>query len=264
MENILTCYQHGSSQYYLLLANEGSKKEIEISNIEVICNSDAYVFSVKLPLNKKIKGGSTDYFDFSIILVNSPNIICGTTKLDISFNVEFLDDNVIKNEIIKQTKANTSIYYSSGIKDRSYSPNALRLDSIYRPFFVNSILLLLPDKFLSSKTTYKESKKCCARLYYSIANGCTYRIDGEMPQYMLGDINIKLLHSSSYTLKFKGCHRNFSEISEPHSNKKIRSKHIAGIRECGYNNTSFLPTLDGIVWVKSGINLSSDINNKTL
>ena len=266
MENILTCYQHGSSQYYFLLANESSKNEIEIIDVDVIYNSDAYVFSVKLPLNKKIKGGSTDYFDFSIMLINSPNIICGTTKLDISFNVTFLDDNVMKNEIISQTKTNTTIYYSSGIKDRSYSPNALRLDSIYRPFFVNSVLLLLPDNFLTSKTTHKESKKCCARLYYSIANGCTYRVDKEMSQYMIGDIDIKLLHNTSYTLKIKGSHRNFSEISDPHSDKKIRSKHIAGIRECGYNNTSLLPTLDGAAWfsVKSGINLSSDINNKTL
>ena len=149
-------------------------------------------------------------------------------------------------------KGDRLIYNSPTYKKRSKWAYSLQLDSIYRPFFFNSVLLFHDD-----------SSKTYAKFYFSIANGCTLRDDTPFrdyiitgtthPMYRIGDINLNISNlndqgvkvvNSIYNFKIKDNFRIFSEIEDFHINNDepdsikdrknlLKDAHVMGIRESG-------------------------------
>lgn len=263
MENILACVQHGSKNYYLIWNNPSYDKKIEITNIEVEALNNNVSLMAILPFNNVINS-SGNVYDFYIKVINSGVIKCNAEALTLKLNITFMVDGETYYETITTNKGGSKIIYNSNdFTERKYSPTVLKLDSFYRPFFVNSVLLLLPDNFLNSSNNESNSKKCCARLYYSIANGCSYRIDDISPVYKMGDIDINLQHSENYTLKIRDSYRVFNEMDEPPKGGAILEQHIRGIREAGYDNVSHIEDAGGFN-IKSGINLSKSSNGNII
>lgn len=263
MENILACVQHGSKNYYLIWNNPNYNKKIEITNIEVeVLNGNVSLIPI-LPFNNVINS-SGNVYDFSIKVINSGVIKCNASPLTLKLNVSFVVDGEIYYETMTTNNYGKEITYNSNdFIERKYSPTVLKLDSFYRPFFVNSVLLLLPDNFLNSSNNEENGKKCCGRLYYSIANGCSYRVDDISPVYKMGDIDINLQHSENYTLKIRDSYRIFNEMDEPPKGGVILEQHIRGIREAGYNDISFIEDVGGFK-INGGINLSKSSNGNTI
>ena len=129
------------------------------------------------------------------------------------------------------------------------------MDSIYRPFFFNAALVFFEGNLLNNTAITKDNRfseisgSTFARLYFSIANGCTIR-DGVneegLPKYKIGDINLNINYlnkdgivepQSAYTLTIKDAYRPFSEIIEPgESGSTYYNALLRGIRESGTNH----------------------------
>jgi hypothetical protein len=145
------------------------------------------------------------------------------------------------------------VYRSNTYTKRKFWPYSIQLDSIYRPFFFNAALVFFDGNLLKRQDLIGDSSifseisgSTFARLYFSIANGCTIRdgVDKEgLPKYKIGDINLNINYlnkdgvvdpQSAYTLTIKDAYRPFSEIIEPgESGSTYYNAHIRGIRESG-------------------------------
>ena len=262
MTNTLNCFQHGTKQYYLGLKDNSINEDVRIVNIDVFGETNGYVFSKQIINDNTLKRGG-ELYDFSIKLINSPTIICNKSYIKITFGVTFSINGEEYYEEITNTNSGENIIYSgSDVLERGYSANKIKLDSFYRPFFFNAVLLLLPQNFNKTKTTVYNSRNAYGRLYYSIANGCTYRqYDGNINRYMMGDIDIKLDHSTSYVLNIKKSYRDFSEIEYVPISGITFERHISGIRESGIDNIVEIAGENGVITLERGINLTNDTSN---
>lgn len=226
---------------------------------------DGYTFSIK-KINEKIVYKNVEFeydytqFKYEIKLINSPHIRFNNSNnppdLYVKFNIYYTFNGEEKRttlyrKIMEANGVNIGInneeikYNSKSYTDRINWVNALKLDSFYRPFFFNTALLF------SGST---------AQLFFSIANGCTYR-DGyyyinsnpkEDPyisqlKYKIGDINLKISHHNEkgvvenggmYELIIKDNYRNFSEIR--YDDNVDKDVHKKGIRASGI----YLPKID--------------------
>lgn len=249
-----------------VIAKKGNSQGITFNDYE---EKDGYTFSSK-KINKKIVYKNVDgkrtydytQFKYEIKLINSPYIIFNKSNnppdLYVKFHIYYTFNGEEKRttlyrKIMEANGVNIGInndeikYNSISYTDRINWANALTLDSIYRPFFFNTALLF------SGST---------AQLFFSIANGCTYRqqdyVDLNSPQiglqtrYEIGDINLKISHYNEkgvvrnddmYELIIKDNYRNFSEIIYDNSTNVtnfIKEAHIRGIRGSGI----YLPKKD--------------------
>lgn len=279
MSNLI-CEQKGSTYYIFLPVNNSSQeflglKKIQILDVTVeykpddnnVNNTDnSYLFKSNLPADKniRVRGNESDSFKFTVKLINSPVIEEGTSFIKIRFVVTYLEEDEVKVEIINSDRYNKELVFTNTIASRGYSPYKIRLDSIYRPFFFNSTLLLLPENFLSEKTTNEKSKKCCGRLYYSIANGCSFRTKHNKTSeiYKIGDININLMHNDVFNLTIKDSFRLNSEMREVSSDitKGNTIEDVISIRECG-NPQNNKNKISGFT-MNGGMTLYKEYNGK--
>lgn len=272
----LTISENGGGEYYLY-----TTEDIEITNIEVKAlfsgytfnddnsivltpnweENDSYTFSIG-EIKKKGKNKSNGKYEHSVLikLIDSPyipnnslNPLC--LRLYIYYTLNGVDRRIkvdTKNPGGITDKGEHLVYHSNTYTKRKFWPYSIQLDSIYRPFFFNAALVffdgnLLNDTGTTEDTRFKEiSGSTFARLYFSIANGCTIR-DGVneagLPKYKIGDINLNINFlnkdgvidpQSAYTLTIKDAYRPFSEIIEPgESDSTYYNAHIRGIRESG-------------------------------
>lgn len=241
------------------------KKNSQVPSFYVYEEKDGYTFSVK-KINKKIEYKNVDgkrkydytKFKYEIKLINSPFIkFDGNTppNLYVKFQIYYILNGEEKRITLYRKRMESNgvsagmnngeiIYNSKSYTDRINWANALKLDCIYRPFFFNTALLF------SGST---------AQLFFSIANGCTYRRDytiqdspqgGLQTKYEIGDINLKISHHDEkgarngdmYELIAKNNYRNFSEIIyyNDDDDDTIKEAHIRGIRGSGI----YLPKID--------------------
>lgn len=264
----LTISENGGGEYYLY-----TTEDIEITNIEVRAlfsgntltpnweENDSYTFSIG-EIKKKGKNKSNGKYEHSVLikLIDSPyipnnslNPLC--LRLYIYYTLNGVDRRIkvdTKNPEELIDKGEHLVYHSNTYTKRKFWPYSIQLDSIYRPFFFNAALVFFDGNLLNrSQITdddrFKEiSGSTFARLYFSIANGCTIRdgVDKEgLPKYKIGDINLNISYlnkdgvvdpQSAYTLTIKEAYRPFSEIIEPgESGSTYYNAHIRGIRESG-------------------------------
>ena len=272
----LTISENGGGAYYLY-----TTEDIEITNIEVKAlfsgttfsddnslipipnweENDSYTFSIG-EIKKKDKNQSNGKYEHSVLikLIDSPyipnnslNPLC--LRLYIYYTLNGVDRRIIvdtKNPEGIIDKGERLVYHSNTYTKRKYWPYSIQLDSIYRPFFFNAALLFFDGKLLNNTAITEDNRfseisgRTFARLYFSIANGCTIRdgVDEEgLPKYKIGDINLTINYlnkdgivepQSAYTLTIKDVYRPFSEIIEPgESGSTYYNAHIRGIRESG-------------------------------
>lgn len=279
MSNLI-CKQKGSTYYISLSVDKSSQellglKKIQILDVTVEYNPDnndvnntdnSYLFKSNLPADKniRVRGSESDSFKFTVKLINSPVIEEGTSSIKIRFVVTYLEEEEVKVEIINTDNNGDNLVFTNAIASRGYSPYKIRLDSIYRPFFFNSTLLLLPEDFLSKQTTNEKSKRCCGRLYYSIANGCSFRTKYNKTSeiYKIGDININLMHNDVFNLTIKDSFRLNSEMREVSSviTKDNTMEDVIGIRECG--NPRYNESKISAFTMSGGMTLYKEHNGK--
>ena len=254
-------------------------EDIEITNIEVKAlfsgytfnddnilihtptweENDSYTFSIG-EIKKKGKNKSDGKYEHSVLikLIDSPyipnnslNPLC--LRLYIYYTLNGVDRRIkvdTKNPGGITDKGEHLVYHSNTYTKRKFWPYSIQLDSIYRPFFFNAALVFFDGDLLNNTDKSSEiSGSTFARLYFSIANGCTIRdgVDEEgLPKYKIGDINLNINYlnkdgivdpQSAYTLTIKDAYRPFSEIIEPgESGSTYYNAHIRGIRESGTKN----------------------------
>lgn len=272
----LTISENGGGAYYLY-----TTEDIDITNIEVKAlfsgvtfiednniltpipnweENDSYTFSTG-EIKKKGKNQSNGKYEHSILikLIDSPYIPNNSTnplclRLYIYYTLNGVDRRIIvdtKNPEGLTDKGEHLVYRSNTYTKRKFWPYSIQLDSIYRPFFFNAALVffdgnLLDRSAITNDDRFKDiSGSTFARLYFSIANGCTFRdgVDEEgLPKYKIGDINLNISSlnkngvidpQSAYTLTIKDAYRSFSEIIEPGESGSTYNAHIRGIRESG-------------------------------
>lgn len=275
----LTISENGGGEYYLY-----TTEDIEITNIEVKAlfsgytfnddnilihtptweENDSYTFSIG-EIKKKGKNKSNGKYEHSVLikLIDSPyipnnslNPLC--LRLYIYYTLNGVDRRIkvdTKNPGGITDKGEHLVYHSNTYTKRKFWPYSIQLDSIYRPFFFNAALVFFDGNLLNSTTITKDDRfseisGCTfARLYFSIANGCTIRdgVDKKgLPKYKIDDINLYINYlnkdgvvdpQSAYTLTIKDAYRPFSEIIEPgESGSTYYNAHIRGIRESGAKN----------------------------
>lgn len=275
----LTISENGGGEYYLY-----TTEDIEITNIEVKAlfsgytfnddnilihtptweENDSYTFSIG-EIKKKGKNKSNGKYEHSVLikLIDSPyipnnslNPLC--LRLYIYYTLNGVDRRIkvdTKNPGGITDKGEHLVYHSNTYTKRKFWPYSIQLDSIYRPFFFNAALVFFDGNLLNYTGTVDDSRfseisgSTFARLYFSIANGCTIRdgVDKEgLPKYKIGDINLNINYlnkdgvvnpQSAYTLTIKDAYRPFSEIIEPgESGSTYYNAHIRGIRESGTKN----------------------------
>lgn len=272
----LTISENGGGEYYLY-----TTEDIEITNIEVKAlfsgytfnddnsliltpnweENDSYTFSIG-EIKKKGKNKSNGKYEHSVLikLIDSPyipnnslNPLC--LRLYVYYTLNGVDRRIIvdtKNPEGLMDKGEHLVYHSNTYTKRKFWPYSIQLDSIYRPFFFNAALVFFDGNLLNDTGTTEDNRfreisgGTFARLYFSIANGCTIR-DGVgeegLPKYKIGDINLNISYlnkdgvvdpQSAYTLTIKEAYRPFSEIIEPgESGSTYYNAHIRGIRESG-------------------------------
>lgn len=271
----LTVAQNGSGEYHLY-----TTKDIDISSIDVKAilsgttteivdqtmvmttgwtEQNNYEFSVG-EIKKKGKAGNDKYWHSVLIkLVNSPYIpfkslspLC--LRLYVYYTLDGEDRRIVVDtenpDRLFNEKPVYITYNSSTYTERKYWPYSLQLDSIYRPFFFNAVLLFFEPNIFNSG--YDDiSSNTYGKFYFSIANGCTLRDGkvGSLPKYKIGDIklDINFLNedgtldtSSAYNLTIKDNYRTFSEITDSWEGKEktvFYDAHKRGIRECGEDNS---------------------------
>ena len=267
----LTISENGSGAYYLY-----TTEDIVITNIEVKAlfsgytfnnitpnweENDSYTFSIS-EIKKKGKNNSNGKYEHSVFikLIDSPYIPSNSLnplclRLYIYYTLNGADRRIIvdtKNPEGLMDKGEHLVFHSNTYTKRKFWPYSIQLDSIYRPFFFNAALVFFDGNLLNRSSItgddrFKEiSGSTFARLYFSIANGCTIRdgVDKEgLPKYKIGDINLNINclnkdgvvePQSAYTLTIKEAYRPFSEIIEPgESGSTYYNAHIRGIRESG-------------------------------
>ena len=264
--------QNGGSEFYF-----NTVKNIDIRSLDVkaifsgTTNPDVggfkwqefnnYTFSIS-EIKKKWAEGIKKWQHKAVIkMIDSPYVPCNLTldPLCLRFYIYYtlngeekriVADTSYPEELIH--KGDRLIYNSPTYKKRSKWAYSLQLDSIYRPFFFNSVLLFHDD-----------SSKTYAKFYFSIANGCTLRDDTPFrdyitngttyPMYRIGDINLNISNlnkqgvkdvTSIYNFKIKDNFRIFSEIEDFHVNDDepdsikerknlLKDAHVMGIRESG-------------------------------
>ena len=246
-------------------------EDIEITNIEVKAlfsgltfndnttiweENDSYTFSVG-EIKKKGKNKVNGKYEYSVLikLIDSPyipnnslNPLC--LRLYIYYTLNGVDRRIkvdTKNPEGITDKGEHLVYNSNTYTKRKFWPYSIQLDSIYRPFFFNAVLLFFEPNIFSSG--YDDiSGNTYGKFYFSIANGCTLRDGkvGSLPKYKIGDIklDINFLNEdgtldtgSAYNLTIKDNYRTFSEIIEPgESDSTYYNAHRRGIREYGLND----------------------------
>lgn len=272
----LTISENGGGEYYLY-----TTEDIEITNIEVKAlfsgytfnddnsliltpnweENDSYTFSIG-EIKKKGKNKVNGKYEHSVLikLIDSPyipnnslNPLC--LRLYIYYTLNGVDRRIkvdTKNPEDITDKGEHLVYHSNTYTKRKFWPYSIQLDSIYRPFFFNAALVFFDGNLLNRSNLIEDSRfgeisgSTFARLYFSIANGCTIRdgVDEEgLPKYKIGDINLNINYlnkdgvvdpQSAYTLTIKDAYRPFSEIIEPgESGSTYYNAHIRGIRESG-------------------------------
>lgn len=245
-------------------------KEIEIRNIEVKAlkkeivigsngigvgkwvETDNYVFNVDNILKIKNNGYSA-----RVILLDSPPIPdseYSKPTLRLKFYIYYtLNGDDEKRLVVDSSDGKEIIYYSMKYyRNRVYYPYTIQVDSIYRPFFFNSIILFRDENYPSKP--HSEDGNTHAIFTYSIANGCTLRHD-KYPLYYIGDVKLYISNTddeeSLYEYNVKNHFRAFSEIEsfedfeeENPSRKILKDAHINGIKERGSDDgIMYLPKL---------------------
>lgn len=275
----LTVSENGGGEYYLY-----TTEDIEITNIEVKAlfsgytfndnnsptltpnweENNSYTFSIG-EIKKKGKNKTNNKYEHSVLikLIDSPyipnnslNPLC--LRLYIYYTLNGVDRRIIVDTKTPEgitDKGEHLVYHSNTYTKRKLWPYSIQLDSIYRPFFFNAALVFFEGNLLNNTAITKDNRfseisgSTFARLYFSIANGCTIR-DGVneegLPKYKIGDINLNINYlnkngivepQSAYTLTIKDAYRPFSEIIEPgESGSTYYNAHIRGIRESGTNH----------------------------
>lgn len=298
----LTISENGGGEYYLY-----TTEDVEITNIEVKAlfsgytvnddntiiltptweENDSYAFSIG-EIKKKGKNKSNGKYEHSVLikLIDSPyipnnslNPLC--LRLYIYYTLNGVDRRIKADtktpEIINEGEY--LVYRSNTYIKRKFWPYSIQLDSIYRPFFFNAALVFFDGNLLKRRDLIEDSSSrfseisgsTFARLYFSIANGCTIRdgVDKEgLPKYKIGDINLTINYlnedgvvdpQSAYTLTIKDAYRPFSEIIEPGESGSTYNAHVRGIRESGtkhifvdyeYETTGSGKTLGGMYLLK--------------
>ena len=267
----LTISENGGGEYYLY-----TTEDIEITNIEVKAlfsghtsnnitpiweENNSYTFSIG-EIKKKGKNKTNGKYEHSVLikLIDSPyipnnslNPLC--LRLYVYYTLNNMDRRIIvdtKNPEGITDKGEHLVYHSNTYTKRKFWPYSIQLDSIYRPFFFNAALVFFDGNLLNRSGIIEDKRfseisgSTFARLYFSIANGCTIRdgVDEEgLPKYKIGDINLNINYlnkddfvdpKSAYTLTIKDAYRPFSEIIEPGEPGSIYyNAHIRGIRESG-------------------------------
>ena len=272
----LTISENGGGAYYLY-----TTEDIDITNIEVKAlfsgvtfiennnilipipnweENDSYTFSIG-EIKKKGKNQSNGKYEHSVLIKlidspyipnNSSNPLC--LRLYIYYTLNGVDRRIIvdtKNPEGITDKGEHLVYRSNTYTKRKFWPYSIQLDSIYRPFFFNAALVFFDGNLLNRSEIIKDDRfkdisgSTFARLYFSIANGCTFRDDVDeegLPKYKIGDINLNISSlnkngvidpQSAYTLTIKDAYRSFSEIIEPGESGSTYNAHIRGIRESG-------------------------------
>lgn len=301
----LTISENGSGAYYLY-----TDKDIEITNVDVKGlfsgytvddennlvltpdwkENDSYTFSIG-EIKKKGRNRSNGKYEHSVFikLIDSPyippnslNPLCLRLYIYYTLNGEnrrIIADTKNPEEIVD--KGEHLVFHSNTYTKRKFWPYSIQLDSIYRPFFFNTALLFF-DGSLINNSVITEDKRFSeisggtfARLYFSIANGCTIR-DGvnenNLPKYKIGDINLNISYlnengvvdsDSVYTLTISDNYRTFSEIVDVNLNDNIKNAHIRGIRESG-SDKIFKDYTATTTNTYGGIYLPNITNNKTL
>lgn len=282
----LTISQNGSELFYF-----NTEKNVDITNVDVKVITSAYTISggiiwteknsylFSIGSVKKYNGlTSSGKYQHSVLvkMIDSPIVTCSQKekpnlflRFYIYYDFEGISKRIIadttkpENKSLGQDKGEYIKYYSKTYRDRALLPYSIRLDSIYRPFFCNSVLFLFDGNSINNQNilTQEEYKNISAntycKFYFSIANGCTLR-DKDYPIYRIGDINLKISNidkggiedkESVYNFTIKDNFRIFSEIEDFHvlDNEKnthietrknlLKDAHIRGIREAGINDS---------------------------
>lgn len=244
--------EHISDDKYKIIGCGKPNEKITIDNINVISDSgDGFTF-FPITLSQNVISGGEEV-EFKIKLNNSENVNCDLKEIKIKFEVSFNTINEYTIEIIdKDLSGKNYIYSSKELTDRKYFGNILKLDSIYRPFFFNTVILMTPN----------EKNEYDTKLFFSIANGITRReMNG---RYYIGDIKLKLSNrdgniiKNEYNLTIAKNYRGFSEITYDENTKNA---HLFGITE-GLKNINLNKILSGIT--HDGIFLREDLNNKII
>ena len=236
-----------------------------INRIVTASSTNDMEFIVKM-VGKKGNSNNMNYINLDVDFLNVPTL-SNVAEIYLKFDVTYIIDNKIKNKITNEiTIVHTTSPYEIDNKFKSIkdSPYGLKLDSIYRPFFVNCVLLLLPYEYETQNTSKDYSQDCFGKLYFSIANGCTYRVNdkekyNENSIYKIGDINIKLKHGTDYNLTIRDSYRIITEMYD-NDNPVYGYWHLNGIREAGENDIS-IGLVNDFIKLKRGINLLPDVNN---
>lgn len=230
--------------------------EVDVKVIERTVGHNSYIEnnSYTFHIGRILKEGEGIH-SVTIKMVDSPKYL--TSYLQLRLYIYYTTINGEKKRIIadnnkpeNENGGEPIIYTSSTYLDRAKWPWSIQLDSIYRPFFFNTVLLF-------SGNTNND----IAQLYFSIANGCTFR--EEAGKYKIGDINLKITNIKSnvendvYDLTIKNNYRNFSEIEDFTINENddasirdykqnLQDAHSRGIRESGSDNKNgiYLPELN--------------------
>jgi hypothetical protein len=175
--------------------------------------NDSYTFSIG-EIKKKGKNNSNGKYEHSVLikLIDSPyipnnslNPLC--LRLYIYYTLNGVDRRIkvdTKNPEELIDKGEHLVYHSDTYTKRKFWPYSIQLDSIYRPFFFNAALVFFDGNLLNRSEIINDSRfseisgSTFARLYFSIANGCTIRdgVDEKgLPKYKIGDINLTINYS---------------------------------------------------------------------
>ena len=270
----LTITENGSGAYYF-----NTKENVNIYAIDVKAifsegakwvENNSYSFSVSEIKKKKVNIENANYQHSIVVkMIDSPYVPCNfkSNPLCLRFYIYYtlegeekriIADTTKPENILSTNKGEPLIYRSKTYTDRALWPYSLQLDSIYRPFFFNSILLFLDGNVVENGL----EGETYAKFYFSIANGCTMRNES-FPLYKLGDIKLSISNlnekgvkneNSLYNFIIKENYRTFSEIEdfgngESGRGKLLKEAHIRGIRECGTKDSEngggiFLPIVD--------------------
>lgn len=226
-----------------------SSKNFEITEIQTKATRITYVednyyslnesYTFYTSISEKTYEENIEKYQYKITvsMVDSPKVICGQNKLTIRFIIKLYKNNYEFEIVADTTRPNSFInkgdqlyYTSNDYTNRQHYPYSLNLDSIYRPFFFNTILLFEGANTPSSGNTENPSN---AKLYFSIANGITYRKNKNENKYYIGDIKLNILGENNYEFKIKDHFRTFSEMDDVYKNGNIDGRHVFGIRESG-------------------------------
>lgn len=256
---------NGSETFYFY-----PDKEIDIRNIDVKAlkkgivkedgigvekwvEADNYLFSVDNIL--KTKNNDNGYgYSARVILLDSPPIPASENKkptLRLKFYIYYVLNGDEKRIVVDSSEGKEIVYYSEKYyRNRVEYPYTIQVDSIYRPFFFNAILLFRDENYLYTPNT--EDINTHAIFTYSIANGCTLRHDN-YPLYYIGDIKLNISNTDDentlYEYKVKNHFRVYSEIEsfENGTNqreKQLKKAHENGIKERGSDDgIMYLPKL---------------------